>query len=372
MKRLISLSLIICVVYLVCCQTAPYVSGQQIPQVHGCICSVDKVNKTIEIVPWSKENKSWQIEAKKRISFEDTTTIESGKNKATIAELNNGKAVGDSIKDLGALIRQRATIDCVEEKGKQIARKIETMMLFGGETVPAMVGIDGAQTVGNRNCPCPEGIQHYTVGVDPQKRSAVVNDSAGVTSTVTDVDFVSKSYAYFARFGKSTQPRIAVLTKTFEVVIPLSVVKSVVAKGEYYEVNYQFRGSEKTVLGKLPSGDFKGKSDFGGFILPSKKLIELLFTDSPAYMKEMNAPLYDAVIVLRDGTRVPVAMLQRYLYESSNHFEPYTDIRFFRGDSLTTAAFADLKLIQFELQAVVTVTLTNGKSATGKRQSTQL
>ena len=120
-------------------------------------------------MPWNKETKAWQFKAAQQFKYDDKTII-SAENKLTVSEVSHGQAIKTyhfigisqhgpvgkpfEIKDLSALVGRRTTLRWAEEAGTRQAVEIELPYLFGGESMPAMVGSNSALMVGSDNCPC--------------------------------------------------------------------------------------------------------------------------------------------------------------------------------------------------------------------------
>ncbi len=207
------------------------------------------------------------------------------------------------------------------------------------------------------------------------KRTAIIEDTKGIVSEVTGLDFSRIPGKFYATYN-----RIGVSTSIFEIAIPLDSVISIKAKGGSVNVRYQYRGKEKTIIGKLMPGKFRGKSDFGDMEFSTSKLSKLTFKEPPIPSAEKEIASFDATIVLTDGSKVPVANLKRYYVTMEEKlftttigvekayklvFNHKDDIRFFRGESLATVGFEKIKNITFQPDKKVTVTLKNGKQATG-------
>jgi hypothetical protein len=136
----------------------------------GCICGFDEGKSTVTIVPWNENKHLWDSKSARVFVYQDKTTIE-GENKATVADLRNGKAVkavhfkGISVsgglsgtpfevKRLSQCVGRRATLHWVDDKGTSIASRIELALVFGGESMAASIGTQSAQTAGPDDCPC--------------------------------------------------------------------------------------------------------------------------------------------------------------------------------------------------------------------------
>lgn len=223
---------------------------------------------------------------------------------------------------------------------------------------------------------------HSANANEAPKRVAIITDTAGVSSEVTDLRF-SESGKELSHFYNS-YGNVAVVTEKFQIAIPLNDLISIKikdAKNKIVEVTYQWLEKEKRITGILVSGKFTGKSDFGDVEVSTINLKELVFTDLPSPMtaeqkKELKERLntFKATLLLKDETRVSVADLRRhdsyystegYLIGGSTRYRHYTDFRFKRGESLLTVSFTKIKRIEFANKDSVVVTLKNGKSTTG-------
>ena len=144
-------------------------TGSAVRELSGCICGFDELKTTLKIVPWNQNEKVWDSENAKVFAYTDGTTLV-GESKATVAELKGGKAVKSfhltgfsmngatgtpfEIKSLSACVGRRTRIHWVEEQGTTVANSIELPYLFGGESLPAMIGNQNSQVVGSDDCPC--------------------------------------------------------------------------------------------------------------------------------------------------------------------------------------------------------------------------
>lgn len=154
---------------LIAVQSAVAEDQPQTNTLDGCICEVNKSEGILKVVPWNREMKKWQFNAAQRFRYDDKTKI-SAENNLTVAEVMAGKVINTyhflgfqqgklagkpfDIKDLSGLVGRRTTLHWAEKAGKRQAVLIELPYLFGGESMPAMVGSNSAQMVGSDNCPC--------------------------------------------------------------------------------------------------------------------------------------------------------------------------------------------------------------------------
>lgn len=206
---------------------------------------------------------------------------------------------------------------------------------------------------------------------DEQDRTAVVEDTAGQSTEVTglhvDVD---------TRYELCDGSCLAVKTGTLEICIPMENLVSVVQTGELSTVKYVLRGQEFTAKGKLRATSVNGKSDFGGFYISTGNIrrIEFKSPPTPGGGSEVSgSPILK--LTLLDGSIVPVTRLRRfYRYFSTEGYimggewktEVEEAITFIRGESTSSVAMQDIAKVDFGADDTVSVTLRNGKSATGK------
>jgi len=208
---------------------------------------------------------------------------------------------------------------------------------------------------------------------DEQERVAVVEDTAGQSTEVTglhiDVD---------TRYELCDGSCLVVKTGTLEMCIPMEDLVSVVQTGELSTVKYVLNGQEFTAKGKLRGG-VQGKSDFGGFYISTTNIrrIEFKSPPTPGGGSEVSGPPI-LKLTLLDGSIVPVTRLRRfYRYFSRDGYimggEWKTGVEegivFSRGESTSSVAMQDIAKVDFGADDTVSVTLRNGKSATGKVSS---
>lgn len=138
-------------------------------ELSGCICGFDEAKSIVTVVPWDKDHKIWDSGNAKVFTYTEKTIIE-GESKATVAEIKGGTVVKSfhltgfstsglsgipfEIKRLSQCINRRTTLHWSEDKGVPVANRLELPYLFGGESMPAMVGNQGARAVGSDDCPC--------------------------------------------------------------------------------------------------------------------------------------------------------------------------------------------------------------------------
>lgn len=209
------------------------------------------------------------------------------------------------------------------------------------------------------------------------KRTAVIEDSAGVTTEVSDLRFLrgdERFGIYYMDHPFYDKECLGINTKAFDVLILTDSLISIEVKGGTATVLYQLRGIKKTLTGKLVHSYLDGKSDFGDMSLSIDKLKKLTFKEPAITNPQEGAISYTAKLVLTDGSRVPVANLRRYdkYFSTAGYVSggsishgQYADFRFLRGESLSIIDFKKIKRITFQSGKNVKVTLKNGKEATG-------
>lgn len=217
-----------------------------------------------------------------------------------------------------------------------------------------------------------------------QKRTAVVVDTAGQSTEVTDLQGRCDTARYDAQFHSEPlfDQCVVVETGTFEIAIDLQNLLSVVPTGKLSTAKYVFRGQVFSATGNLQLATLTGTSDFGHFEIRTGgiKRIEFKEAPTPAEAKEEGgeSPV-PATLSLVDGSLVPVTRLRRSVrYVGSagylgggREWKTGTDevIEFRRGESKTTVAMQEIAKVEFGANDTVSVTLKNGKSATGKMAS---
>jgi len=195
----------------------------------------------------------------------------------------------------------------------------------------------------------------------------------GQTMEAAEVEAAGPAAARFRGFG------IVLRTKSFDVLIPLEKVISIQIQGQTAEVRYVWWGKETAITGQMPEQRIAGKGDFGAFGVDTSagRLRRVTFTTPRALAEKGEVPAYDAVLVLMDGTRLPVADLRKVDHYHYTYSDGYftrggwsygsrENFEFLRGESEATVRLTDLKTLQFRPGKKVTVTLKNGNSSTGQ------
>ncbi len=208
----------------------------------------------------------------------------------------------------------------------------------------------------------------HTAVAEDAKRTATVVDKAGVLSEMTNLSFSAALEKFDNSYG-----RIAFSADPFDIAIPLDNLISIEAKGDGHTITYLWRGKELTTTGKLFSGEFTWKSDFGDLKLYTSKLKSIKFDRAPTVKKEDEKAGNLAILTVSSGAKVTVNNLKRhdryysregYLIGGETRYGHYTDFRFLRGESLVTVDFKKIKRIDFTGEREVSVTLKNEKKGT--------
>jgi len=141
----------------------------------GCICGIDESRRTLVVIYRNGDTKEWEFKSRKEFTYDDSTKLNGYKDHATIAELRKGKLLkmaritgmtssgltGDvfDIKTLKDLVGERVVVHYNPKGGKSLATLMDLQLLFGGESLPAMIGIGGggeqsARIISSGKCPC--------------------------------------------------------------------------------------------------------------------------------------------------------------------------------------------------------------------------
>ena len=210
------------------------------------------------------------------------------------------------------------------------------------------------------------GVPSAVFGAERQERKAVMISNAGETWEITGVFVYTEPEGFYkSRFC------LTVVTDTFKVAIPPENLISVEVKGENCVVRYRWMGQEQTISGKAASKQIGGKSYVGYTKWKFDILKKLTFKEGPADMKWEKPPLYETTLVLTDGTKVPVANLNRIssqLYPAAplsgmkerTGFTPRNDVGFFRGETAPSIKFEDIKSMEFPTENSIILTLRQG------------
>jgi hypothetical protein len=237
-------------------------------------------------------------------------------------------------------------------------------------------------------------------------RRAVVTDTSGVSTELAEVAAASptpgwqgvellRHLTYRTRGG-----HLVVYTKPFVLGIELRQVRSLRAtgkrfeftelfqfepmtvvsqssRGREFEVRYVWQGRDTVISAALAEGIITGKSDLGDFSLPTMQLRALTFRTPPSSGAGESVPgprAFDTVLILTDGTRVPVADLRRFTsyfsskgYVSGGEMVRATarNLAVVRGESHTVVSFDNITTIESGRRDSVRVALKNGSTGTG-------
>jgi hypothetical protein len=134
-------------------QTAPAVgSGTKLL---AAVCKIDPANRTVRVVPW--DGKTWKRDSLKVLGWNDQTQLTSGAKTLTMPQFIGGKPLDDESKDVAGIQGERGVFYIQTNGGKEVVTKVEMMALFGGESLPGMIGNNGFQIVGGTKVSCGDG-----------------------------------------------------------------------------------------------------------------------------------------------------------------------------------------------------------------------
>ena len=222
-----------------------------------------------------------------------------------------------------------------------------------------------------------------TIGVlfaGTPKRTAILEDSASITSEVLYLTFTEESFGKVGRFNHIAmgpeigyRDRIAVIIPIFDVAIPIDSLITIVAKENSVNVRYLWRGQEITISGQLEPGTFAGKSDFGNIALPTDRLQKLTFKEPAIATAKNEMTPFDIILILADGSKVPAANLESVVsfwpplgWPGRKHtYQTNNNISFQKGESTLTVDVERIKNIKFQSDKKISVTLKNGKTDIG-------
>ncbi len=157
---------------------------------------------------------------------------------------------------------------------------------------------------------------------------------------------------------------------------------------EDFRSKYHWNGKERSITGPVQNVTFTGKSDFGDIKLTSGDLKKLSLSPTPVSIAKKDEKPYftrdwqrtglsfGATITFRDGSELKVSNVKRrfsyystegYIIGGSYRYSKDDNIMFIRGSSVATVQFDLVKTIEMSDNGELTVTLRDGKQATGKR-----
>jgi hypothetical protein len=131
-------------------------------EVDGLVKEVDISKRTITVVPWNQAGAAYNREHPRVLTLDKNTLIHGDQSEATVADIEAGTGTAaistqtisdimagrgsadlpaDVIRSLGDLRGRKVEVHC-DSNG--VPRRIEFVIMFGGESVPAMVGPNGA------------------------------------------------------------------------------------------------------------------------------------------------------------------------------------------------------------------------------------
>jgi len=221
------------------------------------------------------------------------------------------------------------------------------------------------------------GVPLAVLGDERQDRTATLIDSAGTACEITDVFIYSKPDGFYkSRF------RLAVVTGTFHIAIPLENLISVEVKGKDCEAIYQWMGKRRTIAGRVASKLIGGESSVGNVTREFSNVQRVTFKGDPTDI-EWEKPLsYETTLVLTDGTKVPVAKLirvssQPHLAAPSSGvgkgtiFDLYNDVGSLRGETAPTIKFEDIESMEFPDENTLILRFKQGIKEAGDKGETE-
>jgi len=208
-------------------------------------------------------------------------------------------------------------------------------------------------------------------------RTATIVDTTDVASEVTGLNYLGGLVVFENSIG-----RVAFSVGPIDYSIPIDNLISIERQGKHHVCSYWWRGKEHSQTGKLCHGRFTGKSDFGDVEIDTRKIksIKCNTASKPKKNKKTSSPdtgkktSNTAVLVLGNGASLTANNLKRhdryystqgYVWGGRHVSAHYNDFCFLRGESLARVEFTKIKRIEFRGEKAVSVTLKNGKKATG-------
>ena len=212
------------------------------------------------------------------------------------------------------------------------------------------------------------GASSAVFGADLGDREATLIDKTGTAWEITKVFIYTKPGGFYeSRFC------LTVVMDTFHVAIPPENLISVEMKGADCVAVYQWMGERHRIFGRVVSKLVGGKGRFVYMTREFKNIKSLTFKEAPVVMTIEKPLIYDATLVLKDGTKIPVANLLRV--SSQNYpaapsagvkggdvFDLYNDVGFFRGETAPTIKYGDIKSMEFPSKNTILLTFREGDS----------
>jgi len=203
------------------------------------------------------------------------------------------------------------------------------------------------------------------LGADNPERTALLIDHAGAEWEVTALYAWTNPGPFIeSRF------RLAVVTDTFHVAIPPENLISIEKTGEDFEIRYRWLGRDHVISGRITSDQIGGKLGGGFTYVKINDLKKLTFKEGSGGMQEEKPPLheYETTLVLKDGTKVPVAHLVRVSAQTYSSvplsgveevtvFEPLNDVAFLQEKNAPTVRFRDIRSMEFPNENTIILTL---------------
>lgn len=246
------------------------------------------------------------------------------------------------------------------------------MTAFAGESFAAMGGPSGAFLLGTSDLSRCNGNALLAKATDLKKvEESVIVDTSGTTWGVEAVYYRSDEFpsSFFERHlnGSETSNTyntyfFRIYSEPFVIVIPFKIIVSIENKGNIATVKYFWNGKQETLSGKFPEGTFVIASDFGKFELPWNKLRSFSNQEAQPYNEKEFS--YDSTLVTTDGDRFSVANLGGIGKNFSSN-----SLTFAVNELKLEIEDSKIKTITFDPNGLMTVTIKNGKSKTGKPEN---
>ena len=197
------------------------------------------------------------------------------------------------------------------------------------------------------------GASSAVFGADLGDRGATLTDKAGTAWEITRVFIYTEPGGFYeSRFC------LTVVMDTLHVAIPTENLISVEMEGANCVAVYQWMGKRHRIFGRVVSKLVGGKGRFVYMTRKFKNVKNLTFKEAPMVMTREKPVTYEATLVLKDGTKVPVANLLRVSSQGypaapsagvrkGTLFELYNDIGFLQEKNAPTIKYDDIESMTF-------------------------
>ena len=210
------------------------------------------------------------------------------------------------------------------------------------------------------------GTSSAVFGADLGDREATLTDKAGTAWEITKVFIYTEPGGFYeSRFC------LTVVMDTLYVAIPTENLISVEMEGANCVAVYQWMGKRHRIFGRVVSKLVGGKGRFVYMTREFKNVKSLTFKEAPMVMKREKPLTYDAILVLKDGTKVPVANLLRVSSQDypaapsagvrgGTLFELYNDVGSLQGKNAPTIKYDDIESMAFPTPNSIMLTFKQG------------